>query len=215
MNHRSSISTIGRLLLTAVLALFINTSFAEGKHLLGTIVPETGLYTAIDKSFSVTLPLRGTREEVVDVVTDKLSTGGAVISIGTDRNSTSYRLEISFVLDRTLRNTSFRDASKQTFDFYRRIAQRAYPGQLIEVLQQPIELDGKPAALSISKQFADGRQGPRYHLFYLADYGNKLGFVWTDIPLAEENLDVEDAIINGTAPPVQKSLYMLRSLVFN
>jgi len=187
---------------------------AQDRTLLGSIDPDTGQYTATEKRFTVRLPVSGTLEEIKSQINDSVTAGRLAVSVTTGTNSNTYRLEVSYVLDRQLRDTPFEAATKKTFDYYRRLAARAFPGTITELLWQPFELRGNPAALSVYKQTAGQNTGPRYHLFYLADFGNKLGFVWTDIPLVEENLTIEDAIIEGTAPPAMKGLAMLHSLKF-
>jgi len=190
------------------------TVFAEEKRLLGSINAETGHYTSTEKRFTVKLPISGSLEELQEIISDSVTAGRLAMSVSSSPKTTSYRIEVSYVVDRHLRDTTFEAATRKTFDFYRRLAASSFRGNMTELLWQPFKLRDNPAALAIYKQSPAQGSGPRYHLFHLADFGNTLGFVWTDIPLREENLAIEDAIIEGTAPPAQKGLAMLHSLKF-
>ncbi len=205
--------------LLALCAIFFaaNTVNAENstKGIVGDIIPETGEYTAIDQSFSVTLPIKGTRRYVVNAITDTVTTRGTLISIEPKKNAGTYRLETSNAVATEERNVAFPEASAKTFDWYRRLAVRSYRGNLIELVSQSFELNGYKAASVIYKQLSTSKSGPRFHLFYLVDYNDKLAFVWTDIPLEKDDLNLEEKIINGSAVQSKKSIAMLRSLHFN
>jgi len=196
--------------------LFINTSLAENKtkKLVGKIDAETGQYTAGDKSFRVTIPITGTPAYVLNSVTDSFTARGSLLSIRPTENGGTYRLEITHALDENQRRADFAQASATTFDWYRRLATRSYRSPLVELSTFAFKLGDKQSSASIYKQFATDQQGPRFHLFYLTDFGDELAFVWTDIPLEAENIDAEESIINGNAEQVKKSIAMLQSLTF-
>ena len=196
--------------------LFVSNVFAVEKssNLVGEIDAETGQYISVDKSFRVTVPVSGTRSYVLNTVTDVFTVRGTVLSIKPKKNGSTYRLETTHALNTNERKSSFAQASAKTFDWYRRLAIRSYRRPLVELNTYTFMLDGKQSIASIYKQFSTDKQGPRFHLFYLTDFGNELAFVWTDIPLAAENIEVEEEIIEGRAEQVKKSLAMLRSLRF-
>lgn len=203
-------------IISILLISISNHGFAEQfKGLVGEIEPATGRYTAADKSFQVTLPVKGTMDYILNTVTDRFTTRGSLVSIKPEKNASTYRLETSYVVDTQERNTGFLEASAKTIDWYRRLAARAYRGKLYELSTHPFDLDGKQAMAAIYKQFATENNGPRFHLFYLADFNKKLAFVWTDVPLTLEDLEYEEQIITGKAIEAKKSLAMLRSLRFD
>jgi len=200
-------------ILFSLLLTTTNFSHAE-KNLVGNIAGDTGLYTAADDSFSVTLPIKGTQRYVIDAITDTVTTRGTLISIEPKNNAGTYRLETSNSVLTQERNSTFAEASTKTFDWYRRLAIRSYRGELIELISRPFTINGRQAASAIFKQSSTNKSGPRFHLFYLVDFDDKLAFVWTDIPLEKDDLDIEDLIITGTAEQSKKSIAMLRSLKF-
>ncbi len=199
--------------------LFSNNVFAVDEkivtgRLVGEIDAETGQYTSGDKSFHVTLPISGTRAYILNAVTDVFTVRGTVLSIKPTKTGGTYRLETTHALNKSERAISFEQASAKTFDWYKRLAIRSYRSPLLELSTHHFEIDGKKTIASIYKQFASDKQGPRFHLFYLTDFGSELAFVWTDIPLAAENIEIEEEIIEGRAEQAKKSLAMLRSLRF-
>ena len=201
----------------SILLLLTNQSSAVEKKakLVGKINEATGQYNAVDDSFQVTVPVSGTRAYVLNTVTDIFTARGTVLSIKPTKKGGTYRLEISHAVDKDDRETPFAQASATALDWYRRLATRSYKSPLVEINTRTFELDGKQSIAAIYKQFATDSQGPRFHLFYLTDFGNKLAFVWTDIPLPAENISTEEEIITGRAEQVKKSIAMLRSLTFN
>lgn len=205
--------------LYSVLVLFfaifflVNTVNAAG--VVGNIIPETGEYSAIDKNFTVTLPIKGKKQYVLKVVTDTVTTRGTLISIEPRKGAGTYRLETSNAVATNERNVAFPEASAKTFDWYRRLAVRAYRSNLTKLLSQSFEINGRKAASVIYKQLSNSKNGPRFHLFYLVDFNDRLAFVWTDIPLEKDDLDLEEQIITGKAEQAKKSIAMLRSLKFN
>lgn len=182
--------------------------------LIGEINAETGHYTSADKSFQVTIPVKGTRTYVLNALTDVFTARGTLLSIQPKKNGSTYRLETTHAIDENERKVPFAQASAKTFDWYRRLAIRSYRSPLVELNTYTFKLNGKNSMGSIYKQFASKDQGPRFHLFYLTDFGDELAFVWTDIPLAAENINTEEKIINGSAEQVKKSIAMLNSLKF-
>jgi len=193
---------------------FSLVGIANDKGLVGSIDFETGRYTAIDKTFQVTLPIKGAKRYVLSSITDTVTTRGTLISVEPKKDAGSYRLETSYAIVSNQRNMSFPEASAKTFDWYRRLAVRAYQGELIELISQPFKLKEHQAASVIYKQSSNDKTGPRFHLFYLVDFNDKLAFVWTDIPLEKDDLDLEEKIISGNAEQTKKSIAMLRSLQF-
>ena len=194
----------------------LNTNgIAKQKGLVGDIDAKTGLYTAIDKSFQVVLPIKGNQRYVISAITDTVTTRGTLISIEPKKNAGSYRLETSYAVASDERTHAFPQASTKTFDWYRRLAVRSYRGELVELISQPFKLNGRQAASVIYKQLSSKKSGPRFHLFYLVDFNDRLAFVWTDIPLEKDDLDLEEKIINGSAEQAKKSIAMLRSLKFD
>jgi len=202
-------------LLGLMLIVISSNCLAKGNDgVVGKINAETGLYTAIDESFHVTLPIRGTQRYVTSAIIDIVSTRGTLISIEPKKNAGTYRLETSNAVSTNERNTPFSEASAKTIDWYRRFATKYFQSDLVELITQPFKLDGRQAISAIYKQLSTKETGPRYHLFYLVDFGSKLAFVWTDIPLIKDDLDIEDKIILGTAEQAKNSIAMLRSLKF-
>jgi len=201
----------------SILLLLTTLSLAAEKKtkLVGNIDEATGQYNAVDNSFQVTVPVSGTRAYVLNSVTDVFTARGTLLSIKPTENGGTYRLEISHAVDKDERKTPFAQASATAFDWYRRLAIRSYRSPLVEVNTYTFELDGKQSIAAIYKQFATDSQGPRFHLFYLTDFGNKLAFVWTDISLPAEDISVEEEIITGRAEQAKKSIAMLQSLTFN
>ena len=188
---------------------------SSSKGIIGNIIPETGEYTAIDNSFTVTLPIKGTAKQVFSAITDTATSRGILISITPEKNRGTYRLETSHAVNSAERTGTFNEASARTFDWYRRLVIRSYRGNLIELHSQSFEINGRQANSVIYKQLSTKKSGPRFHLFYLVDFNNKLAFVWTDIALEKDNLDIEEEIIAGKAEQAKKSIAMLRSLKFN
>ncbi len=210
-SHGIHFSTLLSILLIIISA---NCLAKSNKGIVGKIDAETGHYTAIDKSFQVTLPIKGTQRYVTSAITDIVSARGTIISIEPKKDAGTYRLETSHAVTTSERNISFPEASAKTIDWYRRLATRYFQNDLIELITQPFTLNGRQAISAIYKQLSTKETGPRYHLFYLVDFGTKLAFVWTDIPLEADDLDIEDKIISGNAEQAKKSIAMLRSLRF-
>jgi len=210
-NHRN-LATI----LSLLFILISNVSYAVNSSMgiIGSIDPSTGRYTSIDKSFQVTLPITGTKRYVISAITDTATTRGTLISIEPKKNAGTYRLETSNAVTTSERAGNFTEASAKTFDWYRRLAIRSYRGNLIELISQPFKINGRQGASIIFKQASTEKTGPRFHLFYLVDFNDKLAFVWTDIPLDKDDLEIEDNIITGKAEQAKKSIAILRSLHF-
>jgi len=200
----------------STLLLLTNIAIAEDKKkkLVGKINEETGQYHSRDNSFQVTTPIKGTRAYVLSAVNDDVTTRGTLLSIKPTKTGTTYRLEITHAFDEDERRTPFLQASATAFDWYRRLATRSYQSPLIELNTYDFKINGKQTAAAIYKQFATDKQPPHFHLFYLTDFGKKLAFIWTDIPLAADNIEIEDAIISGRAEEVKRSIAMLKSLSF-
>lgn len=204
-----------RFLITSILLLFSAIAFAVNeKQLIGVVDEATSEYTSGDNSFRVTIPVTGTRAYILGAVTDVFTVRGTLLSIKPTKNGSTYRLETTHALNKDNRRTPFTQASITTFDWYRRLATRSYRSPLIELNTYAFQLDGKQSRASIYKQFATNTQGPRFHLFYLTDFGNEIAFVWTDIPLSTENIEIEEQIINGNIEQARKSIAMLKSLKF-
>lgn len=216
MLKNKSISALGVSLLCISLLFTSNVFAAEEnpkeERLVGEIDAETGRYTSGNKRFRVTLPVRGTRAYVLNAVTDVFTARGTSLSIKPTKTGVTYRLETMHSLNEKDRTASFEQASATAFDFYRRLATRSYRSPLLELSTYNFDLDGKRTIASIYKQLGSDKQGPRFHLFYITDFGNELAFVWTDIPFAAENIEAEEEIIEGRAEQAKKSLAMLRSL---
>jgi len=204
------------LICTVIISISTNNITAAEKHgIIGNIDPSTGYYTAIDNSFNITLPVTGTKQYVISAITDTLSARGTTIVIGPLKNASTYWLEISNALATNERSITFAEASAKTFDWYRRLISHTYDEKLIELIYQPFKINGRQAASIIYKQASKKNKGPRFHLFYLVDFNNKLAFLWADIHLKEDDLEIEDKIISGNAEQSLKSIAMLRSLVFD
>lgn len=182
--------------------------------LIGEIDAETGQYTSADKGFQVTIPIKGTRDHVLNTLTDAFTARGTLLSVQPKKNGSTYRLETTHALDEHERKEPFSQASLKTFDWYRRLAIRSYREPLVELYTYSFKLNGRDSVGAIYKQFSSKTQGPRFHLFYLTDFGDELAFIWTDIPLVTENINIEEKIINGTAEQVKNSIAMLNSLTF-
>lgn len=182
------------------------------RTLVGTL--EDGRYIARDGSFSFKLPIDGDLREVKKAITDTLSRGAQVIEIASGQDSTNYRFEISRVRPGDKDNTNFTQASARTFDWYRRLIQRAWKAPLNQVVNEEFTWQGRHAAHTIFKQFADATSGPRYHIFYLADYNDNVVLLWTNISLPEENLQEEDKIITGSAGPALRAKQSFSSFRF-
>jgi hypothetical protein len=173
------------------------------KVLVGSI--EDGRYIALDKSFSFKLPIKGSPQALRDAITDILSPGSHVITVKSASESSNYRFEVTRVLPGDKDNSNFTQATAKAFDWYRRLIQRAWQAPLIEIINEEFDWQGRRAAHAIYKQFADADSGPRYHIFYLADFGDRVSFLWTNISLPEENLETEDAIIAASSGPALKA----------
>mgnify|MGYP000503976083 CR=1 FL=1 len=83
------------------------------------------------------------------------------------------------------------------------------------IVDEEFNIKGKHAAHVIYKQFANDTSGPRYHLFYLADYGERIHLLWTRISLVEENIDEENIIIEATSGPALKAKQSFLSFPLN
>lgn len=175
----------------------------QEKGLVGSI--EDGRYIARDKSFSFNLPIKGSPRALKDAIFDTLSPGSHVITIKSANEASNYRFEISRVRPGDKNNSNFTQAATKSFDWYRRHIQRAWPTPLTEIVTEEFNWNGRRAAHAIYKQFADAKSGPRYHIFYLADFGDRVSFLWTDISLPEENLETEDTIIAASSGPALKA----------
>lgn len=201
-------------ILRFVISLLLVSSFSclaesakparQEKGLVGHI--EDDRYVARDKSFSFSLPIEGSLREVKEAINDSLSPGGThVITINSASESSNYRFEISIVRPGDKNNSNFSQATSKTFDWYRRLIQRAWQKPLTEIVNEEFDWNGRRAAHAIYKQFAETNTGPRYHVFYLADFGDHVSFLWTNISLAEENLELEDTIIAASSGPALKA----------
>jgi hypothetical protein len=178
-------------------------SARQEKILLGSI--QDGRYIARDKSFSFKLPIKGSPQAVKNAITDAVNAAAHVITIKSANESSNYRFEVSRVLPGDKKNSNFTQATAKTFDWYRRLIQRAWQRPLTEIVNEEFEWDGYRAAHAIYKQFADAESGPRYHIFYLVDFDDTVSFLWTNISLPEENLEAEDAIIAASSGPSLKA----------
>ena len=175
----------------------------QEKSLVGSI--EDGRYFSRNRSFSFELPIKGEPKALIEAVNDTLSPGAEVIVIKSDSESTDYRFEISHALPGSGGNSNFTPAKTKTFDWYRRLIQRAWKLPLIEIVNSEFKMQEHKAAHAIYKQFSDETSGPRYHIFYLADYNNRVNFLWANISLPEENLETENIIIEATSGPALKA----------
>lgn len=188
----------GKLLIICLLVLLSSSSIAaEGITIVGKI--ESGRYYAVDESFNVRLPVSGTQLQLA-AISVTITVSRTILTITPADATHTYRLEISLAAPDPDKAGDFSSASKQAFDWYTRLASRLYKAPLVELYTEEYRLGEFPAARAIFKQFAEGDRGPRYHLFFLADFGETISFVWADIPLQQEDLAIEDAIIMGTDP---------------
>ena len=196
--------------------LCINYGFAADnqKRLVGEIDAATGLYISGDKRFHVTIPITGSRNDILNAITDAFTPRGALLAVKPTENGTTYRLEITHTIGEDDRRTPFSQASATAFEWYRRLAVRSYQRPLVELNTYNFKINNKQSIASIYKQFATDTQGPRFHLFYLTDFGDELAFIWTNIPFAAESIDAEESIIDGRAVQVKNSIAMLQSLTF-
>lgn len=183
------------------------------KTLVGSI--EDGRYFGRDKSFSFKLPITGSPYELRQAITDTLGRGSHTIVINSKDNLSSHRFDISRVRPGDSKNSNFTAATAKAFDWYRRLIQRAWQAPVTEVLNEEFDWNGRRAAHAIFKQFADATSGPRYHIFYLADFDNYVSFLWTNISLPEENLEEEDKIIAASSGPALKSKQSFFSFRFD
>lgn len=206
------VSSIKNLLQVAVsvLLLYSLTCVAEPKAtdeqervLVGSI--ENGRYVSRDKSFSFKLPIKGSPRAITDAITDTLSPAAEVIAIKSESESANYRFEVSHALPGEDDNSNFTQATAKTFDWYRRLIQRAWKAPITEIVSVEFDAQGHRAAHAIYKQFANKTSGPRYHIFYLADYNDRVNFLWTHISLPEEDLETEDIIIEAKSGPALKA----------
>lgn len=202
-----------------IIGIFLLLSFtcvAENKverALVGNV--ENGRYISRDKSFSFKLPIEGSREMILNAITDTLSPAAEVIVIKSEHNSTDYRFEISHALPGKEKNSNFTQATVKTFDWYRRLIRRAWKAPITEIVFTEFELHGHKAAHAIYKQFADNASGPRYHVFYLADYDNRIHFLWVNISLTKEDLEIENTIIEASSGPALKAKQSFLSFQLN
>lgn len=169
------------------------------KILVGNV--EEGRYIARDRSFSFKLPITGDLHEVKKAIADSLSRGAQVIEITSRQESTDYRFDVSKVRPGNKDNSNFTQATAKTFDWYRRLIQRAWKAPVEQIVNEEFTWQGRRAAHAIFKQFADATSGPRYHIFYLADFNDNVVMLWANISLPEENMQEEDNIIIGSAGP--------------
>lgn len=182
------------------------------KVLVGRV--EDSRYIARDGSFSFKLPINGDLHEVKKAITDSLSRGAQIIEITSKQESTDYRFDISRVRPGDKDNSNFTQATAKAFDWYSRLIQRAWKAPVIQVVNEEFTWQGRHAAHTIFKQFADATSGPRYHIFYLADFNDKVVLLWANISLPEENLQEEDKIIAGSAGPARKAKQSFLSFRF-
>lgn len=174
-----------------------------GRVLVGSL--EDGRYIAHDKSFSFKLPINGNLHAVKEAITDTLSPGTHAIEIKSASVSTSYHFEISRVHPGDKNNSNFTQATAKTFDWYRRLIERSWRLPATQIVNEEFKWQGHHAAHAIFKQFADATTGPRYHIFYLADFGDNVVLLWSNISLPEENLEEEDMIIAASSGPALKA----------
>jgi hypothetical protein len=191
----------------SLLLLFSPTCPAEPaeqeKALVGSI--EDDRYIARDKSFSFKLPIKGSPRALKEAITDAVRAAAHIITIKSVSESSNYRFEITHVLPGDKDDSNFTQATAKTFDWYRRLIQRAWRAPLVEIVNEEFDMRGRRAAHAIYKQFADEKSGPRYHIFYLADFDDRVSFLWANISLPEENLEAEDAIIAASSGPALKA----------
>jgi hypothetical protein len=180
-----------------------DSSAGQVNILVGSI--EDDRYIARNKSFSFKLPVKASAETLKGTITDAVSPAAHVITIKSANQSSNYRFEVSRVLPGDKDNSNFTQATAKTFDWYRRLIQRAWRRPLSEIVNEEFDWNGHRAAHAIYKQFADAESGPRYHIFYLADFGHTVSFLWTNISLPEENLEAEDAIIAASSGPALRA----------
>ena len=173
------------------------------KILVGSL--EDGRYIARDRSFSFKLPIKGSLHAVKEAITDTLSPGTHAIEIKSTSESTSYRFEISRVHPGDKDNSNFTQATARTFDWYRRLIERSWRLPASQIVNEQFKWHSRHAAHAIFKQFADAGSGPRYHIFYLADFGDNVVLLWSNISLPEENLEKEDMIITASSGPSLKA----------
>lgn len=215
-----SIKTLLQVVAVSLLLIFSLASVAEPKvtdkvnrALIGSI--ENGHYVSRDKSFSFKLPIESDSQVVIDSITNTLSSTAEVIAIHSKNESTNYRFEVSHAIPGKKNNSHFTQATAKTFDWYRRLVQRAWKAPLTEIYTNEFETQGHKAAHAIYKQFADKTSGPHYHIFYLADYNDRINFLWTHISLPEENLEMEDIILEAKSGPALKAKQSFLSFQLN
>ena len=150
-----------------------------------------------------------------DAIFDTLSPGTHVITIKSASEASNYRFEISRVRPGDKNNSNFTQATAKTFDWYRRLIQRTWRAPITEIVTEEFNWNGRRAAHAIFKQFANEKSGPRYHIFYLADFGDNVTLLWTNISLPEENLEEEDKIIAASSGPALKSKQSFLSFRFD
>ncbi|WP_126454278.1 hypothetical protein [Sulfuriflexus mobilis] len=183
---------------------------AEEKGLVGSI--EDNHYIARDRSFSFTLPIEGDKQNIKAAIDDALFPDKQVVTIHSATDATYYRLEVSRVPPADDKHTAFTQATDKAFDWYRRLINRAWQAPISEILRQEFSQAGQPVGYAIYKQFADTGSGPRYHIFYLADQGDRVSFLWTHISLPREDLEIEEAIIDASYAPAMKARQLFSSL---
>lgn len=171
----------------------------ENKILIGDV--ENDRYISHDNSFSFKLPIKGSLHELKAAIKDTLSLSLNTVTIKSPGESTNYRFDISSVPPGNNENSQFVLAADKTFDWYRRLIQRSWKAPITEIVNEEFNWHGRPAAHVIFKQFSDAGSGPRYHIFYLADFSDKVILLWTNINLPEENLAEEDNIISARSGP--------------
>mgnify|MGYP000412558116 CR=1 FL=1 len=183
------------------------------KILVGSV--EDDRYIARDKSFSFKLPIKGSPRALKEAITDTLSPGTHAILIKSISESSNYRFEISRVRPGGKKNNNFTQATAKTFDWYRRLIQRTWRVPITEIVTEEFNWNGRRSVHAIFKQFANEKSGPRYHIFYLTDFGDNVILLWTNISLPEEDLEEEDKIIAASSGPALKSKQSFLSFRFD
>ena len=201
----------------SILLLFSFHCKAETKDtdnkLVGSI--ENNHYISRDKSFSFKLPITANQYTLEKRISDALSSAAAVITMKSDDKSTEYRFEVSYAIPEKENENNFTQAASKTFDWYRRLIQRAWKSPATKIVDEEFNAKDARAAHVIYKQFANNTSGPRYHIFYLADYGERIHLLWTHISLTKENIDEENIIIEALSGPALKTKQSFLSFTLN
>jgi len=175
-----------------------------------------GFYTSPRDSFSITLPVRlDNDKDDVQNIQERLTRSSTLLAIPSNLSDSTYRAEIkqvSKIKDKKNDVANFALASRKAIDYYRRLTLRTFRGPLVELHYQQFKHRGFNAVHAIYKKFAANDEGPRYHLYYLIDFGSHIGFFWTDIGLEKENLELEDNIIEASSGPALKTYNFFSSL---